>query len=214
MRSGVVLNSNPVPERSRYALSLPLIFGLGVYALIAAHGGAVLHDPDTYLHITVGRWILTHGAVPHRGIFSATMAEAPWGDHSWLGEVLLAGVFDTFGWAGLVAVTCLCAAVAVAILLRRLLDSLLPVHAMIATALAVILVIPHVLARPHIFTLPILVAWVAALVQARSEDQAPAPWLALLMALWANLHGGFLLGLGLAALLAAEAMLLAPDWRA
>ena len=33
------------------------------------------------------------------------------------------------------------------------------------------------------------------------------------MALWANLHGGYLFGLGLAGLLAAEAVLLAPDWR-
>src|SRR5437660_3608538 len=98
-------------------------------------------------------------------------------------------------------------------LLRQLLWSLVPVHAMIATALAVTLVIPHVLARPHIFTLPILVAWAAGLVRARSENRAPAARLALMMVLWANLHGGYLFGLGLAGLLAAEAVLLAPDWR-
>jgi hypothetical protein len=212
-RPGMTLNATLASEHSRYGLSLPLIFGLAVYTLIAGHGGAVLHDPDTYLHIAIGRWIIAHGAVPHHGIFSATMAKAPWVDHGWLGEVLLAGVFDGLGWAGLVAVTCLCVAASVALLLRRLLRNLLPVHAMIATALAVILVIPHVLARPHIFTLPILVAWAAELVQARSEDRAPPLWLALLMVLWANLHGGFLFGLGLAGLLGAEAVLLARDWR-
>jgi hypothetical protein len=199
--------------RSRYGLSLPLIFAICVYALIAGNGGAVLHDPDTYLHIAVGRWIMAHRAVPHHGIFSGTMAQAPWVAHEWLGEVLLAWLFDTFGWAGLVAVTAICAAASLAILLRQLLRSLLPVHAMIATALAVTLVIPHVLARPHVFTLPILVVWAAALVRARGEDRAPAAWLAALMALWANLHGGYLFGLGLAGLLAAEAVLLAPDWR-
>ena len=199
--------------RSRYGLALPLIFGLGVYALIAGHGGAVLHDPDTYLHIAVGRWIIAHGAVPQHGIFSATMAQAPWVAHEWLGELVIAGLFDTFGWAGLVAVTAFCVAAAVAMLLRQLLRSLVPVHAMIATALAVTLVIPHVLARPHVFTLPILVAWVAGLVSARSEDRAPRAWLAALMVLWANLHGSYLFGLGFAGLLAAEAVLLAPDWR-
>jgi len=199
--------------RSPYGLSLPLIFGLGVYALIAGHGGAVLHDPDTYLHITVGHWIIAHGAVPHHGIFSGTMAQAPWVAHEWLGEALLAWLFDTFGWAGLVAATAFCTAAAVAMLLRQLLRSLVPVHAMIATALAVTLVIPHVLARPHVFTLPILVAWAAGLVRARCENRAPAAWLAVLMALWANLHGGYLFGLGLVGLLAAEAVLLAPDWR-
>ena len=199
--------------RSPYGLSLPLIFGLGVYALIAGHGGAVLHDPDTYLHITVGRWIIAHGAVPHHGIFSGTMAQAPWVAHEWLGEALLAWLFDTFGWAGLVAATAFCTAAAVGMLLLQLLRSLVPVHAMIATALAVTLVIPHVLARPHVFTLPILVAWAAGLVRARCENRAPAAWLAVLMALWANLHGSYLFGLGLAGLLAAEAVLLAPDWR-
>ena len=133
-----------------------------------------LHDPDTYLHIAVGRWIIAHRAVPHHGIFSGTMAQAPWVAHEWLGEVVLAWLFDTFGWAGLVAVTAFCVAAAVAMLLRQLLRSLVPVHAMIATALAVTLVIPHVLARPHIFTLPILVAWAAGLVRARSENRAPA----------------------------------------
>src|SRR5438105_313650 len=115
----------PLPPfaRSRYGISLPLIFGLGVYALIAGRGGAVLHDPDTYLHIAVGRWIIEHLAVPYNGIFSATMPQAPWVAHEWLGEVLLAGLFDTFGWAGLVAVTCFCVAAAVAILLRELLRS-------------------------------------------------------------------------------------------
>ncbi|MBV8937766.1 MAG: hypothetical protein JO095_18460, partial [Alphaproteobacteria bacterium] len=201
------------PGPSRHGLSLPLIFGLGIYAVIAGHGGAVLHDPDTFLHVAVGRWIIEHRAVPHQGIFSGTMAQAPWVAHEWLSEVLLASLFDNFGWTGLVAVTAFCVAAAIAILLRQLLRQLVPVHAMIAAALAVILVIPHVLARPHVFTLPILVAWVAALVRARCEERAPAPWLALLMVVWANLHGGYVLGLGLAGLLAAEAVWLAPDWR-
>jgi hypothetical protein len=197
--------------RSRFGISLPLICGLAVYAAIAASGGAVLHDPDTYLHIAIGRSIIAHGAVPRHGIFSSTMPDAPWVAHEWLGELALAGLFDHFGWAGLAAVTALCAAAALAILLRMLLHILVPVHALIATVLAFILVVPHVLARPHIFALPILVAWAAALVWARSENRAPAPWLAGLMVPWANLHGGYVFGLGLAALLAAEAVLLAHD---
>ena len=58
------------------------------------------------------------------------------------------------------------------------------------------------------------VLWVAALVSARSEERAPSLWLALLITLWANLHSSYMLGLVLAALLAGEAVLLAPDWGA
>jgi hypothetical protein len=41
---------------------------------------------------------------------------------------------------------------------------------------------------------------ITGLVGARSEDRAPAPRLAGLVTLWANLHGGHVFGLGLAAL--------------
>jgi hypothetical protein len=200
--------------RSRFGLSLPLLVGLGVYTQVLVHGDRVIGDPDTYWHIAVGRWILAHGAVPHEGIFSATMAHAPWVAHEWLAEIALAGLFDLSGWTGLVAASALCVAIALAMLLRHLLRDLDPVHALIATGLAYFLAISHVLARPHIFTLPILVAWVAALVRARGEDRAPSLWLALLMTLWANLHGGYIFGLGLAALLGGEAVLLAADWPA
>src|SRR6266851_5601880 len=78
-----------------------------------------------------------------------------------------------------------------------LLKSLVPVHALIATALAAALAIPHVLARPHVLMLPILVCWAAALVAARSEDRAPSLWLVPLITLWANLHSSYIFGLGL-----------------
>jgi hypothetical protein len=200
--------------RSQFGISLPLIFGLGVYGLIVSHGAAVLHDPDTYLHIAVGRWIIAHGAVPRRGIFSFTMPDGVWVAHEWLGEVVIAWLFDHFGWIGLLAAAGLSVAAAVAMLLRVLLRTLTPVHALIATSLACALAFPHVLARPHIFTLPILVAWVAALVAARAEDRAPSLRLTPLMALWANLHGGYMFGLALAALLAGEAVLSAGNWPA
>jgi|SRR6516162_4947855 len=200
-------------DRSRFGISLPAIAGLGAYYVVVSHGVKILHDPDTYLHIAVGRWIIAHGTVPHRGIFSLTMPDAPWVAHEWLGEIILASLFDHFGWVGLLAATGLTFAAAVAMLLRQLLRSLAPVHAMIGTALACALALPHLLARPHMLTLPILVVWVIGLVRARTEDRAPPLWFAGLMVLWANLHGGYMFGIILAALLAGEAVLAARDWR-
>ncbi len=199
-------------DHSRFGISLPLILGLGVYAQVLVYAGVVLSDPDTYWHIAVGRWILAHREVLHQDVFSFSMPGAPFTPPEWLAEVVIAWLYDHFAWTGLVAVTALCEAAALALLLRALLRTLAPVHAMIATVLAWGLALTHVLARPHIFTLPILVVWVAALVVARSEDRAPTPWLALLMLLWANLHGSYMFGLVLAALLAGEAVLLAADW--
>jgi hypothetical protein len=202
------------PGRSRFGLSLPLLVALGVYAHVLVFADRVVGEPDTYWHIAVGRWIIAHRAVPHEGIFSATMAHAPWVAHEWLAEIALATLFDLAGWGGVAAATALCVAMALGMLLRVLLRDIEPVHALIATVLAYFLAMPHVSARPHILTLPILIGWVAALVRARSEDRAPPLRLALLIVLWANLHGGYVFGVGLAALLGGEAVLLAPDWPA
>jgi hypothetical protein len=172
----------------------------------------VLGDPDTYWHIAVGRWIIAHRAVMHHDVFSFSMPGAPFTPPEWLAEVLIAWIYDHFGWTGLAASTAFSAAAAAAMLLRVLLRMLIPVHAVIATMLAAALAVPHLLARPHIFALPILVAWTAALVRARSENRAPSLWLAALIILWANIHSSYIVGLGLAGLLGAEALILAPDW--
>src|SRR5215207_5380877 len=105
-------------DRPGFGLSWPLLVMLAAYAHVLVFSSKVLNDPDTYLHIAVGRWIIAHRAVPHEGIFSGTMPHAPWVAHEWLSEVVLAGLFDRFGWAGLVAVTGLCVGLALAMLLR------------------------------------------------------------------------------------------------
>jgi hypothetical protein len=202
------------PGGGRIGVSLPLLVLLLVYGplLFAARG--VFNDPDTYWHIALGRWIIAHGAVPRHDVFSSSMSGGQWTSPEWLAEMGIAGLYDKFGWVGLAAATAFSVAVALAMLSRALLRSLAPVHALIATVLAAGLAKPHLLARPHILALPILVGWTAALTSARSEDRAPPLWLVPVMTLWANLHGSYLFGLGLAVLLAGEAVLLAGDRQA
>src|SRR6202040_603087 len=82
-----------------------------------------------------------------------------------------------------------------------------PLPAVIAALAGVVLVLPHLLARPHVLALPLLVAWCGALVAARDDSRPPA-WAALpLMVLWANIHGSFMFGLALVGFAAAEAVL-------
>jgi hypothetical protein len=74
----------------------------------------------------------------------------------------------------------------------------------IAAALA--LTVPHLLARPHVLALPVMVAWVGGMIEAADRRRAPSFWLLPLMALWANLHGGFVFGLVLTAPIALDAV--------
>jgi hypothetical protein len=60
-----------------------------------------------------------------------------------------------------------------------------------------------------VLALPLLVAWPAALFAARDKGRVPSLLILPLMTLWANLHGSFMVGLGLTGYLAAEAVLTA-----
>lgn len=197
--------------KSRFGVSLPLLVALAAFVVVLVEGIGLMNDPDIYWHIVVGRWILAHHAVPHIGVFSYTKPDAPWVAHEWLAETIMASLYDVWGWNGLVLATAASFAAALAILTRALLRFLEPIHALAAAAAAWGVMLPHMLARPHIFALPIMVLWFVALVEARERNRAPPLWLAALMTLWANLHGGYVLGLVFAALFAGEALLAAPD---
>ncbi|MGZ5270709.1 MAG: hypothetical protein ACXWC6_08840 [Ramlibacter sp.] len=194
------------PARGATWVSWPMLLGAFAYALVLGKGGA-LKDGDTFWHIAAGRWILRHGQIPGKDPFSHTMPDAAWTAHEWLCEVVLAIAHDAGGWTAVTAVTALSFAVAVALLARVLLEKLEPTRAVLFAMLAVLMTMGHLVARPHVLAMPILVAWCAALVRARDERRSPGPWVLLLMVLWANMHAGFLLGVGLAAVFALEAVL-------
>src|SRR5947207_11924751 len=71
------------------------------------------------------------------------------------------------------------------------------------------MVMPYLPARPDSLVVPLMVIWVAGLAKRRDENRAPSKWLLPVILLWSNLHGGYLFGLGLAALFAVEALLTA-----
>jgi hypothetical protein len=196
--------------RSAWALSWPLAAGLVLFVWLTT-AKSLLADPDSHWHVTVGNWILAHGAVPTVDIYSFTFAGQPWIAKEWLSQVLLALAYDAGGWG---AVAVLCAAsvgLAFALMMRLLLRDIRPLPALLITVAAVVMTAPHLLARPHVLAFPLTLIWVSGLVRAVEERRAPRPLLLLAMLAWANLHGGFTLGLLLCGAFALEAMVGARD---
>jgi hypothetical protein len=199
----------------RLAPSLPWLAALMAFALASVRGKSLLHDPDTFLHIAAGRWMMAHGALPALDPFSHSMPGAPWIVHEWLSELILGAVFGALGWHGIILLTASCFALSIAILARFLLDRGEAMTALVVAVAAGYLLEPHLVARPHILALPAMTLWCAALAAARARNRRPPFLLLPLMVLWANLHGSFVVGLGLAGFLAAEvAIERAPAWRA
>lgn len=216
--TGPVKVVTPPETRRGTILMATAIVALLAWATAIGRGSQLLRDPDVFSHIAVGRWILAHGEVPAGDVFSHSMPGAPWIAHEWLVEIAIALLYDRLGWAALAVAGATCFAAALAILAYALLRYL-PVGAMAAAVLAAWgLCFPHLVARPHLVVFPLLVVWTAALVAARADNRAPSIWLALVMVLWANIHGSHVFGLGLAGMFAAEALFDAADrpaaWRA
>ena len=186
---------------------LPLWVGVFVYALFFLAGNRLLIDPDTLWQVTVGQWILDHHAVPETDVFSFTMRGQPWISTQWLAQVLYAKAFAVAGWSGPVVLAASALAATFGLLTRFLIRRLSESTALVFVAAALALTVPHALARPHVLAFPVMVLWVAALIAAADRRGVPSFWLLPLMALWANLHGGFVFGLVLMAPIALDAVL-------
>jgi len=174
---------------------LPLWVGAGVYVLLLISGNRLLADTDTLWQITVGQWILDHHAVPETDVYSFTMRGQPWISTQWLAQVLYAKAYALAGWRGPVVLAASASALAFALFVRSLSRHLRESTTLLFATAALLLTLPHLFARPHVLAFPVLVMWIAGLIDAADRKQAPPLALTLLIALWANLHGGFVFGL-------------------
>jgi len=169
--------------------------GVFIYALFLLAGNRLLIDPDTMWQITVGQWIIDHRAVPTTDVYSFTMRGQPWISTQWLAQVMFAKTYAIAGWSGPVVLASTAIAATFALLTKSLTRRLSDSTALVFVAGALALTVPHLLARPHVLAMPVMVMWVGGLIAAADRRDAPSFWLLPLMVLWANLHGGFVFGL-------------------
>jgi hypothetical protein len=161
---------------------------------------------DSYLHVTVGRWILQEHAVPRDGIFSGTLPHAPWLAHEWLSSVAMAVLYDHFGQSGLLAATAAMLAIAVSIVTFEVSRAAGLLIGLLAGLFVWGLCLGHTVARPHMAALPFIAAWVAIHVRARRHNSVPPIAAAALICPWANLHGSSIMGPVFTCMFAAEAI--------
>jgi hypothetical protein len=185
---------------------VPLCVGAGVYLFFLTAGEILLRDSDSLWQIKIGQWILDHGAVPYTDVYSFTRFGEPWISSSWLSQVLYAIVYGLSDWAGPVILSSLAIGVTIAIFIHLLSPHFDPARSILIAALALLQSASHFFARPHVLALPVMLAFVGGLLVAADRRSQPSWWLLPLMALWANLHGGFVLGLALIGPIGLEAI--------
>jgi hypothetical protein len=177
--------------RIEYILLIAIFWG------IAASGPRILNfDGDLPRHLLTGNLILQTGHVSTTDIFSFRTAGFPSFPHEWLSQVLFALAYDWLGPDGIVLLTSLVIMLTWGIVYRQAMrKSNSFFSALILLALAVAASQIHVLPRPHIFTYLLTAIWIT-LLESIDENKTRAWWmLPILMLLWVNLHGMFVLGM-------------------
>ena len=173
-----------------------MVFVSLLFVLAFNSGVQLLSDGDTGYHIRTGELILRTWQVPTLDPYSFHYPPLRWTAHEWLSEVIMAAVFSQLGLTGVVLFFAFVLALTHWLLYRWLRskskDILLCVSiTMLATASSS----SHWLARPHVFSLLFTVVWCQLLDRFQSRDNYSLRYLPLMMLLWVNLHGGFIIGL-------------------
>lgn len=209
--------ASPLPttrdERVVWGPAAPALVFVGCFAFLMLVAPKLLGDPDSHWHVAVGAWIWAHGAVPWIDPFSHTFAGHPWIAKEWLSQLIMFAAERAGGWAGLVALTASALSLLFCLLYAWLAARCRALLALTLTLLAAVFLAPHFLARPHVLAFLPLFFWARGLVEALDEGRAPSPWLYVVVALWANLHGSVTIAYPIAALLALEAIGRAPAGR-
>lgn len=169
-------------------------------------GSQLLLDPDLYWHIATGRKIWESRSFPQVDEFSHTFRGHPWTARDWLGDLIFFGAYSLSGLRGVAIITGAAIALAYSLLFLMLARTLRLTAAMGVAVVALALSISHLHARTQIFGDGLMVVWVAALVRAVDAKTSPSLMLLPVMTVWANVHGSFVAGLGLAVALATEAI--------
>jgi hypothetical protein len=152
--------------------------------------------------------MLDHRQLLDRDVFSFTRAGAPYVVGEWLGQITLALAYRAGGWTGLVVLRAALVAIGTFFAARAVLRAQPHVGWAAAPLLAVILVSSIEWGdRPQLFTFALFPLFLDMLLGSRAESTRRLWLLPALLLVWVNLHGGFMLGLGLLAIFAAEAIL-------
>ncbi len=171
--------------------------GLQASRLTALLAGALLCaraviDPDLWGHLTFGNDIFASGHITTVDPYSFTQ-DVPWVNHEWLSEVGFALAYRLGGVAGLVVLKTLLLGTTLWLLWREL--EPLADHAKrwwLLAVLAFALAPAGTSFRPQLWTLFATAVLVRALA-----GRIALVWVVPVFAVWGNMHGGWIVGVGL-----------------
>lgn len=172
----------------------PFAFFLMVFALAVRQCAYI--DPDLWWHLQAGQDIVQSQSIPKVDTYSFTKAGEEWVAHEWLSEAVMFLIYRGAGWGGLLFVFSVLITVTLYLTYRRCEGQ--PYVAALAILLAAGSSSPLFGIRPQMITLLLVTIFIGLLTRYADDGQGRRLWwMVPIMLLWVNLHGGYVIGLGL-----------------
>jgi hypothetical protein len=167
-----------------------LAVGLPALAAVVASMSTV----DLTYQLRAGSEIVANRAIPTVDSWTFTVQGQPWFDQQWGAQVLLSAVFDGLGWTGLVLLRALLVGATfgcVFVVAAR--AGLSARSASLLTLASFAVAAPALALRPQLFGLA-LFATLLLVLASRSARPRIVWIIPLIVLIWANVHGSFVLG--------------------
>ena len=165
-------------------------------------------DGDFSLHLLLGSMMWEQGQVLHVEPTNFIAPDKPFIAHEWGSQYLYGMLHSWLGLTGPILYTAVVTCSALLLSLRRARSLGASQLAALAVMLpAVVVIDSHLHARPHVVTWLFMLLWLELLEQRADERISNRRWMglsAVLIVLWTNLHGGFLLAFVLLGLYLAD----------
>ncbi|TME56387.1 MAG: hypothetical protein E6I58_08140 [Chloroflexi bacterium] len=161
--------------------------------VIAALFVGSVQDPDFWWHIRIGQWMVENGRLPSTDIFTYTAQTHVWTDHEYLTEALMWLIYSKVGAIGISIFFGLITYAGFYLMYRQVRRQPFVIVAL-GLALGAVAGAPIWGPRAQMITFALTcleLYWLQGYLSGRSRSLQFFP---LVMVLWANLHGGWVIG--------------------
>lgn len=173
---------------------IAFVLGAVVFAITVGKG---VRDPDYFWHVVAGRFIAQNGRVPSTDPFSFTWNGQPWTPHEWLTELAIHGLTVTVGEMGALVVFAVIPGATLLILAGLLSRMNVRVLAQAPVlALTALVIAPYATLRPQALSWLMLAVTLALLASVTASSRRRLLWLLPLFIVWSNLHGLYIVAIG------------------
>ena len=192
-------NADPPPEPAAGTAWTWLLLLAPLLAVVASLTLSYLWNEDFWWYLISGREVLEQGGIPDRDPFLYTSGEGlAWVSHSWLWTVLVALVERLAGLGGVVVFHAVVAMALAALVYTAGRADRLGLANALLTLLFLVTIADRLCGKADVATWLMLALFFHLLERAEAFTWRRGLALVLLQVLWANLHGGYPLGVFIA----------------